>query len=109
MVTQAAPDDPYVFVSYASADRARIEPLVAALTRAGISVWLDQSAIEGGANYAMEIAEGIERCAALMLMCSAASFASRNVRQEIALGWKYERPYVPLLLEPVTIPKEIEY
>jgi len=109
MVTQAAPDDPYVFVSYASVDGARIEPLVAALTRAGISVWLDQSAIEGGANYAMEIAEGIERCAALMLMCSAASLASRNVRQEIALGWKYERPYVPLLLEPVTIPKEIEY
>lgn len=35
--------------------------------------------------------------------------ASRNVKQEIQIGWKYGRPYVPLLLEPVTIPEEVEY
>ena len=100
---------PYIFVSYASVDRERVTPVVAALQRAGIAVWLDQHSIAGGENYAREIAEGIEHAAALVLMCSAASMASRNVRQEVGLAWKYERPYLPLLLEAVVIPKEIEY
>jgi len=104
-----ADHQPYVFVSYASADRERILPLVGAMERAGVAVWLDQQGIAGGENYALQIAEAIEHCAALMLMCSAASLSSRNVKQEVGLAWKYERPYLPLLLEAVTIPKEIEY
>ncbi|MHB8647543.1 MAG: toll/interleukin-1 receptor domain-containing protein, partial [Thermomicrobiales bacterium] len=112
MGVPAPPPDltaPYVFVSYASADRDRVMPVVAALRRAGVPVWLDQHAIAGGENYALEIADAIAGCAALVLLCSAASLASRNVKQEIALAWKYERPYLPLLLEPVAIPRDIEY
>ena len=56
-------------------------------------------ASRGARTTRAEIAEAIKECAALVLMCSAASLASRNVKQEIALGWEYERPYVPLLLE----------
>jgi hypothetical protein len=100
---------PYVFVSYASADRERVLPIVEALRRAGIAVWLDQQGIAGGANYGAEIADAIKGAAALVLMCSAASLASRNVKQEIALGWRFERSYVPLLLEAVTIPDDLAY
>ena len=100
---------PYAFISYASADRARVAPVIAALQGAGVPVWLDRQDIGAGENYALEIAEAIERAAVLVLCCSAASLASRNVRQEVALAWKYERPYVPLLLELVAIPKELEY
>lgn len=39
---------PYAFVSYASADRERVESLVAALERAGVVVWLDRGASAGG-------------------------------------------------------------
>jgi hypothetical protein len=42
-------------------------------------------------------------------MCSPASLTSRNVHQEIAIAWRHERPYVPLLLESVTVPPEREY
>jgi predicted ATPase len=100
---------PYVFISYASADRERVLHVVEALRAAGLQVWIDQEAIPGGTVYAPEIVGGIERCHALVLMCSAASLASPNVRQEIALAWKYRRPYLPLLLEPVAIPREVEY
>src|SRR3954447_12879830 len=103
------PTAPYVFVSYASADRERVEPIVAALEGAGVPVWLDREGIAGGANYALAIAEAIQGCAALVLMVSAASLASRNVRQELALAWRGERSYVPLLLEPVAIPNEVAY
>jgi len=45
----------------------------------------------------------------LLLMCSDASLRSRNVRQEILLAWKYGRTYLPLLLEPVSFPEQLEY
>src|SRR3954454_16909517 len=102
-------DAPYVFVSYASVDRERVLPLVDVLTRAGVGVWIDREGIHGGANYAREIAEAIKGSAALVLMASSLSLASRNVKQEIAVAWEYERPYLPLLLEAVTIPDDVKY
>jgi len=100
---------PYVFISYASSDRAQVLPLVDAMTRVGIGVWIDREGIHGGANYGEEIAGAIRDSAALVLMTSARSLASRNVKQEIALAWDFERPYVPLLLESVTIPTDVRY
>lgn len=99
----------YVFVSYASADRERVVPVVEALRSAGIGVWIDQQDITGGTRYGSEISEGIRGCSALALMCSDASLTSRNVRQEIMLAWKYQRPYLPLLLEPTSFPQDVEY
>ncbi|HEX5166938.1 MAG TPA: TIR domain-containing protein [Thermomicrobiales bacterium] len=109
MPEQAGQDATRVFVSYASVDRDRVMPIVRALQDIGVDVWIDQNDIAGGTLYAAEIADGIQGCAALVLMCSVASLASHNVRQELALAWKYRRPYLPLLLEPVTIPRELEY
>ena len=34
---------------------------------------------------------------------------SRNVKQEIQLAWKYQRPYVPLLLEHTEFPDDVTY
>ncbi len=106
---QHRPDAPYLFISYASADRERVLALVDAFTRAGIGVWIDRDGIHGGANYGREIAEAIKGAAALVLMASSMSLASRNVKQEIALAWEYERAYLPLLLEPVAIPDDVKY
>ncbi|HET7038046.1 MAG TPA: AAA family ATPase [Thermomicrobiaceae bacterium] len=100
---------PYVFVSYASRDRERVLPLVARLEAAGVQTWVDREGIHGGANYALEIAEAIEQSAALLLFCSDAALASRNVKQELALAWRFEKPYLPLLLDPVEIPKDVAY
>ena len=44
-----------------------------------------------------------------MLCCSAAAFASRNVRQEVALAWTHGRPILPLRLEPVAAPDDLAY
>jgi hypothetical protein len=106
---QDAPGTPYVFISYASADRERALAVVAALRGAGVPVWIDQSGIPGGALYGAEIAAGIEHAAAMVLLCTPASLASRNVRQEILLGWKFQKSYLPLLLEPCAFPKEMAY
>src|SRR6185312_14110866 len=100
---------PDLFVSYASRDRERVLPIVERLEAAGVKVWIDREGISGGASYALEIAEAIEQAKAIVLMCSEASLSSRNVKQEIALGWRFEKPYLPLLLDVVEIPKDVAY
>ena len=106
---QMMPESPYVFVSYASADRDRVLPVVALLEQAGVRVWIDREGIHGGANYAKVISDAIRDAAALVLMASPASLASRNVKQELALGWRFEQPYLPLWLDPVDIPDDLAY
>ena len=100
---------PHIFVSYASADHARVAPLASVLERAGVSVWLDRTGIPGGVNYGPEIVAAIKASAAVVLCCSAAAFASRNVRQEVALAWAHERPILPLFLERVAVPDDLAY
>ena len=103
------PDAPYVFISYASADRERVLPIVERLETAGVRVWIDREGIHGGANYAKVISDAIKEASAFVLMASPASLASRNVRQELALGWRFERPYLPLRLDVVDIPDDLAY
>jgi predicted ATPase len=98
-----------VFISYASVDRDRVLSLVGAVRESGIEAWVDQADITGGVSYGPEITAGIKDSRALVLMCSAASLASRNVAQEIQLAWRFDRPILPLLLEPVTFPDELVY
>jgi len=99
----------YVFISYASVDRERVVPIVAALRNGGIRTWIDFSDIPGGANYGATIAAAIEDAEALVVMATISALQSRNVEQELALAWQFNRPCLPLLLESVTIPKNLSY
>lgn len=99
----------YVFLSYASADRARALAIADRLEAAGIHVWIDRQAIAGGASWGTEIVDAIEHAALVVVCCSAAAFASRNVRQELQLAWRSERPYLPLRLDDTDAPKEVRY
>jgi predicted ATPase len=109
MDVQISSRQPYVFVSYASADRERVLEIVAALREAGISCWIDDYDIEGGANWAGRIAEAIEGCSALLLLSSAASLTSRNVGSELGLAWRGAKPIIPLLLDATPAPTEVRY
>ncbi|CAN5793323.1 hypothetical protein BH23CHL4_BH23CHL4_20640 [soil metagenome] len=109
MTDSIAADHQHLFLSYASADRDRVLLMVDGLKQAGIPLWIDQAGIPGGANFGPEIVAAIKGCSALAVCCSAAAFASRNVRQEVAIAWKHERPILPLLFERVPIPDEFAY
>ncbi len=98
-----------VFVSYSSRDRKRVLDVIKSLESAGVRVWADLRKIDGGMNYGPEIVRGIKECKVVMLMCSDSSMRSRNVKQEIQLAWKYERPYLPVLLERTKFPEQLQY
>jgi hypothetical protein len=88
--------------------------LEACLKKVGITAWLDRNCIDVGDNYGPSIVDGIRNSKALLLVCSAASMRSRNVRQEIMLAWRYKKPYLPLLIDEYLLsingyPEQIAY
>jgi transcriptional regulator with XRE-family HTH domain len=103
------PDAAEVFIAYSSRDRDRVIEIANQLERVGVSCWLDREKIPGASNYGPEIVAAIKGCKVLLVCCSDASMRSKNIKQEIQLGWKYDRPYLPLLLEHVSYPEQVEY
>jgi hypothetical protein len=102
--------DAEVFISYASRNRERVVELAGHLESAGVTIWRDQNEILGGENYGPKIVHGIKNCKVLLLACTTASMRSKNVKQEIQLAWSYDRPYLPLLLEPMNnYPEQVQY
>ena len=91
-----APFHAECFVSYASVDRSRTMQIVEAVRAQGLEVWIDQAGIAGGTSYGTEIANALRDAEAVLLIASDASLASKNVRQEIMLAWRYDKPIIPL-------------
>ena len=106
-----APDSrpPRLFLSYASEDRATALAVADALVAAGMPVWIDRRGISGGDIWAAEITSAIRSCEVLAVLCTPASVASRNVRQELQLAWDLDRPILPVILEPVEFSDAMSY
>jgi len=74
-----------IFISYARADKARVERLVAALQARGWNVWWD-AAVSPGEEFDDVIAAALERAKAVLVVWTPASVASRWVRGEARVG-----------------------
>ena len=72
-----------VFLSYDHEDAKRPSPIVAALERAGHSVWWDQH-IRAGSEYNHEIEGAVERADAVVVLRTERSVRSAWVRDEAA-------------------------
>ncbi len=90
----------HVFVSYARDDRAFVDRLVAALERRGVAVWLDRQDLAGGAAWEASITEAVRASDAVIAVLSPSAAGSEYVPRELSLADKYDRPVVPVLLEP---------
>ncbi len=98
-----------IFISYSSIDREKAEQLTELLSSAGLSVWIDKQGIGVATSWSKEIVDGINGCKAFLLLLSSSSVASNNVIKEVSLASEKQKKIVPLDLEPVTIPPELEY
>lgn len=101
--------EPYVFLSYASAEQEQALTVSEALQQAGIAVWLDRHAIAGGSAWSTAIVRGIANCAVFVVLGSARAFRSPNVQRELNLAVEENRPLLPLLLEQAPAPDEVRY
>ncbi len=91
-----------IFISYARADRERIETLAAALEAEGLAVWWDRQ-IVGGAEFSAEIEKALDGSKAVLVAWSAHGNASPWVKDE-ATRARRQGKLVPALLDKVESP-----
>jgi hypothetical protein len=61
---------PFVFVSYASEDRAAAEKINEALCNAGVDTFFDKQGLEGGENWETKLRDKIRRCSLFLAVIS---------------------------------------
>ncbi len=98
-----------IFISYSSKDREQAEQLTELLASAGLSVWIDKSGIEAAESWSESIVDAIDSCKAFIVMLSPASIISNNVVKEVSLASEKRKKILPLDLEPVELPKNMQY
>ena len=91
-----------VFISYATEDRNRIEPLVQALEAAGFSVWWDRQ-IDAGKSFDRTIEEELSSASCVLVVWSQASVESDWVREEADDGLRRD-VLLPVQIDECQIP-----
>ncbi|HKH44292.1 MAG TPA: toll/interleukin-1 receptor domain-containing protein [Thermoanaerobaculia bacterium] len=76
-----------VFLSYASEDRAVVEALKVELESAGVDVWFDRDALEGGDDYERKIRRNIESCSLFVPILTRHTLTTR--RRFFRLEWDW--------------------
>ena len=100
-------DEPFVFVSYAHKDAARVYPEIKRLHDDGYRVWYDEG-IRSGRDFATEIASAIMRCSRFIVFITPTSVKSRYVRNEIKFALKREIEFLAVHLEATELPLDLE-
>ncbi|MBN1418057.1 MAG: toll/interleukin-1 receptor domain-containing protein [Planctomycetes bacterium] len=95
---------PYIFVSYAHADSARVYPDIKCLHDEGYRIWYDEG-LPAGKEFGERLVQLIEECAQFLVYLSPESVQSKYVRKELGLADRCEAQILPILLEDVSLPR----
>src|SRR5688572_28634961 len=98
-----------VFISHSSKDRAAAEAALAALERAGHRCWIAPRDIVPGQEYGEAIVDGIRASRLFLLVLSASSVDSPQVRRETERAANADIPIIPFRIEDVQPSKSLEY
>jgi hypothetical protein len=98
-----------VFVSYSQPDRPPAFEIVAQLEARGIKVWVAPRDIAPSAEWAAEIIEAIGASKIMVLVFSAASNSSPQVRREVERAVHRQVPILTVRIEEALPTKSMEY
>lgn len=98
-----------LFISYAHADNASVQPVVDVVKGAGRQVWIDKGGIQAGEGWAGEIVRGIKGSSGVMVMCSPNAFESDHIKREVYLADRYKKPMLPVFIADAKPPEDFEY
>src|SRR6266545_697916 len=88
-----------VFISYSHEDKSHARRLIADLEAAGHTCWVDDTAIKGGDEWMMKIAEGIRKSDALVPIITEPARRSQWMQIEILRAHRMRRRIIPWALE----------
>lgn len=97
------------FISHASEDRKAAEELAVELESRGLRCWIAYRDIPLGMDYVSSINDGIRRSRCLVLLYSEAADRSKNVRAELEVAWRQDKPIYTVKLEDVPLSETISY
>jgi TIR domain len=98
-----------VFISYSQPDYDCAMELVARVEREGIHCWIAPRDIAPSADWAAEIIDAITNARVMILIFSASSNASPQVRREVERAVHKEVSILPFRIEHVLPSKSLEY
>jgi eukaryotic-like serine/threonine-protein kinase len=105
----AAGDAPDVFISHSSRNKEQAKELVAALEQSGLCCWIDYLNLTPGHRWSGQLKAAIESCRSLLLLESEHANQSPEVQTEVAIARKRRIPIVPVRLDKVQRPDQMEY
>jgi hypothetical protein len=98
-----------VFLSYSRADQKTVDRLTAQLRAGGHRVWVDREGIGAGARWHEEIVKAIDTAQVAVVVLSQNSIGSEHVLTELTLAAEGKVPIIPVVIEPVVIPRSMKY
>ena len=94
--------EPYIFVSYAHVDSAKVFEEIKSFNENGYHVWYDEG-ISPGNEWTDEIAEALEKCGLFVVFFTPASVGSPNVQNEINYAIDAKKPFLAIHLQETTL------
>ena len=88
---------PYIFISYAHKDAAKVVPLISAMQEHGFRVWYDRE-IEGGNEWRNYTKNHLKNCSVFMVFVSHNSMASKECLDEIEYAKRHDKTAVMVFL-----------
>ena len=98
-----------VFVSYSRRDFNLVMPLVIRLINLGVPCFIDKEDLQGSDNWRDKLVKRLRECRVVLFFVSAHSIRSKNVRKEILFASGQDKAILPVYLESVTLPDDLEY
>jgi TIR domain len=98
-----------IFISYSQADRACAHELVAVLEAQGLKCWIAPRDISPSADWAAEIIDAITAARVMVLVFSASSNQSPQVRREVERAVHKGVTVLPFRIEKVVPSKSLEF
>ncbi len=94
--------EPYIFVSYAHADKDEVLPVIKVLSDNGFRVWFDYG-IEVGTEWPEYIARKLDKAERIIAFMSSTAAESRNCRREINYSLELGKEPIVIYLEDVEL------
>ena len=96
-------EGPYVFVSYAHADKIPVYQSMREFKDAGVNLWYDEG-IQPAGEWVEEIAHAIKRSSLFVVFVSPRSVDSRFVKSEVGYALSENKDILTIYLEQTTLP-----
>jgi TIR domain len=97
------------FISFASKDHGVAETICAAVENRGFPCWISSRDIEPGENFQIAIVQAIRAAKTMILVFSANSNNSDEIKKELALASQSHLVVIPIRVEDVTPDEAFAY